>query len=239
MSEPLRVALVVEGPTDTIMLKQVIRRFLNGSDFITDVLQPEMSEAFRVTPGEDGGWAGVCRWCIQTAEQGEGGINGNPLFASHDLLILQLDADVASCAYSDGHIREPFPSGALPCEEPCPPPSATTDRLREVMLSWIGESTVPPQTVMCIPSKALETWILVGLFPNDAVAKREYVECHENPAHVLQSKPLRYRLVRSGQKKIEKYEEFAPAFAKNWADVKNKCAEALRFEEEFLQAIGR
>ncbi len=139
MSDPLRIAFVVEGPTDFIVLKEVVARFLEGRDFVLQILQPEMSEAFKPTPGEDGGWPGVCRWCLQSAEQGDGMLGNNPLFFFHDLLVLQLDADIASSTYSGGHIRDPFSETTLPCDEPCPPPSATTDRLRAVVADGWGK----------------------------------------------------------------------------------------------------
>src|SRR4030042_430267 len=115
MSEPLRIAFVVEGPTDFIMLKTIIANLLEDRDFVPQVLQPEMSEAFKPVPGEDGGWPGVCRWCLQVAKQGGGRLSNSPLLGFYDLLILQLDADVARAQYSDGHIQNPFPDTTLPC----------------------------------------------------------------------------------------------------------------------------
>ena len=51
------------------------------------------------------------------------------LFQRFDLLILQLDADVAACNYQNDSITPMATDGAIPCEQPCPPPSATTDAL--------------------------------------------------------------------------------------------------------------
>jgi hypothetical protein len=240
MSDPLMIAFVVEGPTDFIMLKEIVKKFLGGRDFVSQTLQPEMSEAFLLTPGEDGGWPGVCRWCLQAADQGEGRLSSNPLFISYDVLVFQLDADVASSTYAEGHIiPDPFPESTLPCEEPCPPPSATTNRLREIALKWMGEAATPPRTVFCIPSKALETWVLVGLFPNDGVVGREDLECRPNPSDTLQGKPLKRRLVSSGKKNVGKYKEFAQEFARNWGTVAARCIEARRFENEFVIALSQ
>jgi hypothetical protein len=239
MSEPLKIAFVVEGPTDFIMLKTVIANLLKGRDFIPQVLKPEMSEAFKPVPGKDGGWPGVCRWCLQVAEQGGGRLSNSPLFGFLDLLILQLDADVAGAHYSAGHIQNPFPDPTLPCEEPCPPPSATTDRLRNIVLRWLGEPATPPQVVLCTPSKALETWLLVSLFPEDTVAKKSDVECHPKPAETLQGKPTECRLVRSGRKDREMYLKCAPQFVSKWHDVTATCSEAARFENDFLCALAQ
>ncbi len=243
MSEPLRVAFVVEGTTDFILLKAIVSRLLRGRDFISQTLQPEISEAFQALPSEYGlGWPGVCKWCLSTAEEGRGRVSNSPLFLNHDLLIVQLDADVASKTYASAHdMEDPFPNDpTLPCEEPCPPPSATTDRLRKLALRWMGERTLPPHSIICIPSKELETWVLVGLFPNDSVVKRgNNIECRDHPEVILQGKPKPRRLVSHGRKVPEKYNEIAAEFALNWDRIAGKCSEAGRFNTELRSQIDR
>lgn len=240
MSDPLRIAFVVEGPTDFIMIKEVVKGLLAGRDFVPQVLQPEMTQELQIAPGEQGGWSRVCQWCLQSAEQGDGRLRNNPLFLIHDLLVLQLDADVAGETYGRGCIQDPYPEEqTLLCQEPCPPSFATTDRLRHVALRWMGEESTPQSTVFCTPSMALETWILVSLFPADQVAARPDVECHPDPASTLQGKPLKDRLVRSGKKDVDKYKSAAAGFAGNWSTVTDRCTEALRFETEFINALAR
>ena len=73
MSDTLRIAFVVEGPTDFVMLKSIVKALLKDRDFVSQVLQPEISEAFKTVPGRDGGWPGVFRWCLQSADQGAAG----------------------------------------------------------------------------------------------------------------------------------------------------------------------
>lgn len=64
MSEPLRIAMVVEGPTDFIVLDAVISSLLPDREIELQSLQPEFSAAFQVQPGPTGlGWPGVYRWC--------------------------------------------------------------------------------------------------------------------------------------------------------------------------------
>jgi hypothetical protein len=235
MSDPLRVAFVVEGPTDYAILEELVRRFLGDRDFVPQILQPEMSEAFKITPGSEGGWPGVCRWCVQVREQSDGDLANNPLFIFHDILIIQLDADVAAFRYTDGRIPDPCPNRAtLPFEEPCPPASAAANRLREIVLLWLGESVVPPRTLFCIPSKALEAWVAAGLFPNDAPVREDDFECRPEPDSILRGKPKARRLVSGNKKNVRKYGEFAPVFAENWDFVKTRCVEAGRFEADFF-----
>ena len=69
MSEPLRVAAAVEGPTDAIVLRAVIDHLLENTEFEFQTLQPEGSAAFGSAPfGRTGvGWGGVYRWARQFA----------------------------------------------------------------------------------------------------------------------------------------------------------------------------
>jgi hypothetical protein len=239
MSDLLKIAFVVEGKTDYIMLKKILEKLLGDRDFVPSSLQPEMSEAFQMVLGEDGGWPGVCRWCLQSAEQGGGRLSDNPLFSNYHLLILQLDADVADASYSEGHIEDHFSIQTIPFVAPCPPASATTNKLRNIVLLWIGEQNTPSNIVFCIPSKELETWIVVGLFPDDRVARSSGIECRREPKRILQGKPKERRLVSSGKAKVNMYEKFAPEFADNWSTVKARCVEAARFETDFLNALAR
>src|SRR3989339_58249 len=100
MSEPLRVALVVEGPTDCVVLSAAITSLLPDREVAFQVLQPEFSAAFGAVGGETGlGWAGVYRWCRQASREGGGRVSGSSLFQFHNLLIVQVDADVAGETY--------------------------------------------------------------------------------------------------------------------------------------------
>lgn len=129
MSEPLRLALVAEGPTDRVVIEAAISRILDARPFILNQLQPEQSLAFGPLGG---GWGGVYRWCRQAVDRSGGSVRSDPLFDFHDLLVLHLDADVADKSYPEANIHDNYED--LPCAEPCPPSQATTDRLRRVLL---------------------------------------------------------------------------------------------------------
>jgi hypothetical protein len=216
------------------MLEAVIRNLLNGREFVLTPLQPELSVAF--IPQSGGGWGGVCLWCRTAASQADGRLGENPLFAFHDLLVVQVDADVAGKRYSDyGRMLDDL--GNLPCKQPCPPASATTDALRKVVLGWMGEQTTPRRTVLCTPSIALETWVLVGLFPQNRLSKASDLECCGSPESQLQAQPPRRRLVRSGKKDTGASRRHAEEVGRNWPRVRRRCSEAERFSAEFLAAL--
>ncbi len=230
LSKPLKVALVVEGPTDAIVIKAAIRNMLAGRDVVFQTLQPEGSDAFDGIGGSTGlGWAGVFRWCRQTADEGGGRVAGSYLFRQHDLLVVQLDADVAEMTYESGRIRH-YERNDLPCVEPCPPPSATTDKLRLVMLNWMGHDAEFPRCVLCTPSKSVEAWVVTALFPSSPVAKRADWECRSNPASQLATQPMSSRI----RKCVEDYGPRSGDLEKAWPRVREKHSEAKRFSERFL-----
>jgi hypothetical protein len=233
MSEPLRIGFVVEGPTDFVILESIAGHLLGEREYEPVAIRPLLSDAFAAVSG--GGWTEVYFWCRQTAAQAGGTVRNDPLFDTFDLLVIQLDADVAEKKYSDDQRITDAP-GDLPCEQPCPPASATTNMLRKVVLGWMGEVEVPVKTVLCTPSKALETWVLVALFPQNRFSRSANLECRANPDAQLQAQPLVERLIRAGKKDIARYRERAANLAQVWPDVRQRCSEAERFSIEFLAA---
>ena len=151
MSEPIRVGLVAEGPTDRIVVECALRAMLAERSFVLTQMQPEGSLAF----GNLGaGWGGVYRWCKQSARRGDGRLSMDRLL-QFDLLVIHVDADVAVLEYTGANIVADNSDAALPCEQPCPPSSGTTNALRQVVLSWCGENSIPERTVLCVPSKSI------------------------------------------------------------------------------------
>lgn len=172
MSNPIRVAIACEGPTDLIVLKAAIDAMLPKTDKLYTYLQPETTPDLKPIETNRGyGWSGIYRWCKQAVAEGGGRISGAFLFDNIDLLIVQMDADVAEKTYEGGKIADAV--NDLPCVKPCPPASNTTNALRAVLLRWFGESTTPPKTVLCTPSKNIEAWVVVALFPDAALLKKE------------------------------------------------------------------
>jgi hypothetical protein len=237
MSSTLRIAVVGEGITDYVVLSAAIESMLNGRPFILNHLQPEGSVAF--TGGGDagplgGGWKGVYRWCLQSALRGGGRLSGDPLFVKHDLLVLHLDADVAGEDPANAR-NDPIPglAGQLPCEQPCPPASASSNALRAAMLSWLGETGTPPRTVLCTPSKSTEAWVMAVCFPRDREMARKGWECHPKPANRLAQQPKHERF----SKTHADYEKRKPELQARWPDVVAKLSEAARFQNDFTAAF--
>lgn len=238
MSKPVRIAFVVEGDTDFIMLQASVKSLLGERDFVPTLLQPQNSEILQPTSEVlPLGWPGVYHWCQQTYGGTKESFRNDVLFLNHDVLIIQLDADVASSTYKQGHINDP--SLDLPCQKPCPPPDTTTNELRKVLLRWMHENQIPPRTVFCTPSKSLESWVVVALYPNERVVTNRTIECREEPESILRGKPKAERLLHGKKKDVDRYKERAKDFALAWGQVRKFCSEAERFSEDFLAALLR
>ena len=228
MSEPLRIAAAVEGPTDAIVLEAILKALLRDADFVFQTLQPEGSAAF----GSTGvGWVGVYRWSRQSASEGGGSVSGCSALSNHDLLIVHVDADVAGRTYASGNIQD-APRQDLPCEAPCPPPCETTNALRAVVLNWLGEHECPPQVVLCTPSKSIEAWVLAAIWPEGNVVRQDDWECRPNPEGQFTALPMHLRF----RKRPDDYRRKQGDIKQAWPQVSARLTEAVRFESEFLAA---
>lgn len=226
MSKVLRIGLVAEGYTDKVVVRAALGSILGERPFLLRLLQPEESLALEPAQpftGVGKGWGGVYLWCREALRRSNGNFNDDPLFMEYDLVILHLDADVAGKGYADYEVEDSV--NDLPCEEPCPPPSATTDRLRPVLLRWIGKTTLPPRTILCTPSKSSETWVVAALFPDDVEMQRKGWECHPNPEARLAVQPVGQRVKMSEKA----YKQLEGRLVEEWPRVSSQLSEAERF----------
>jgi hypothetical protein len=231
MSDNINIAIIAEGKTDFIMLEAVIKSIIQNYDPKITLIQPEESNINHL----GGGWRGVCLWCDELKNTNSN-IVDDIIFINYDLIIIQLDADVADVNYSSYpylHINY----NDLPCRKGCPPVSDTTDELRKVLLNWLGMKSVPPKTILCTPSKSLESWVLCGLYPKDIFVKNKSIECRDNPEQLLESKPLP-RLISNGKKNVDEYKRRSVEFGRSWSFITTVCTEAKRFEDELKSTLA-
>ena len=235
MSNMVRIALVAEGWTDQIVIEAAVTALLAGRSFALKLLQPEDPLAtgpFAVA--RPGGWTGVYRWRREAVARA-GRLRDDVIFASYDILILHLDADVAESNYASAHIQDAPDPTDLPCASPvCPPPSATTDPTRIVLLRWCGETATPDAVVLCTPSKNIEAWVLAALYPREAVVTSGDLECIPKPGNFLKAKPATERLFTSGKKDRDRYQARQKDIESAWPQVRAICTEAERFSVEFI-----
>ncbi len=236
------IGIVVEGPTDRIVIEAALQSILAGKTYTLTQLQPESSEALgNDVFGTTGtGWGGVYQFCRQIVSMGEGLAN-HPSLRRYDFLIIHLDADVAEKKYSDANITMP-PANDLPCVKPCPPADDTVQALKRVVLGWLSIDDQHPRSfVMCIPSKCTEAWVGTALYGCTDGEELNDIECKHDIENYLAQKPAGERLIRNRGGKMKKivarYSEKSDQIRDQWGYVTRKCEQALLFTEDITALI--
>lgn len=237
MSDPvpeLRVAVVVEGPTDTVIIEAALRALL-PRPFVLTVLQPEPT---RPKVGIGAGWGGVVRWCLDSARRGAQRLEDDPTLPGFDLFVLHVDADVADRSYtevSDAIAQEAVRRGwpVLPAGLPCPPPSRTADAMRACLLAWANLAAPGPRTVLCVPSKATDAWLAASLLEDSHSLLRE-LECRSGLDTQLANLPKQGRVKKSERA----YRAHEQTVTTAWRKVRDRCSQAERFSTDVLAVSG-
>ena len=218
----LRVAIISEGPTDLVILEAALTAILAPRTFIPTLIQPDLA----TQPQLGAGWCGVLKWCDQFRARNSPSLEDDATLEQYDLFVVHIDADVADKSYSNCGQRSAGGNlASLPCSDPCPPPEATTVKLRKVLLSWLGMATCGQRTVLCIPSKASEAWLVAGLYPDDPPANIECIPDWDGWLGQLK-KAVRFR------KSKRDYQERADSMIAKWESVKSLCSQAKTFDDE-------
>lgn len=219
----LRVALVAEGPTDAILIEAALRALL-PRPFILSRLQPEPRR-----PKLGTGWGGVLRWCLDFATRRYASFEEDPTLPGFDLFVIHVDADVADAAYGD--VSDEIASVAaqlgwpgLPDNVPCPPPTGGADTVRACILAWAGLQAPGPKTVLCVPSKAIDAWLVAAVFDSGHKLLTE-LECSRNLEDQIKLLPAGQR-IRKSQREYSTRER---TVTRNWRGVRQRCSQAERF----------
>jgi len=226
----MNIGTVVEGPTDRLVIMAMINRIIPGEHRFFR-LQP------MVTFDQTGtGWKGVRRWCRDTWRRPGMDLENflsDSAGPALDLLVIQLDADVAN---APDLIDDSRP--AMEIQKPCPPIEDTADGLRGVIHLWLNRDELPESVVPAIPAQDIEHWAFAAFFPEDPCCQRKDYECpkpnKESPAHLLSLK--RYGKLttrRSGKiKKSERsYQKSMDPISCNIEHIEHICTQGRRFAE--------
>lgn len=222
----LRVALVAEGPTDAIVIEAALKALL-PRPFVLTRLQPEETR-----PKLGTGWSGVLRWCLDFAQRGHATFEDDPTLPGFDLFVVHADADVSEGAYGDVSpaiadiaIQRGWP--ALPDHVPCPPATGGADVVRACLRSWAGLRDLGPKTVLCVPSKAIEAWLVAAVFdPGQPLLT--HLECNLRVESALATWPKAQRI----RKRTRDYRAREGQITAAWAVVRQRCTQAERFSTD-------
>ena len=120
---------------------------------------------------------------------------------------------------------------SLPCNQPCPPISATCDQIEAVLKSWLGGNVPMYRTLYCLPAQSSGTWLAAAVLPSGH-ALLVGVECDIRVEKGLAQLPKKERIKKS----VLEYRKYAPVITTQWQQVKQICTQAERFEQTVLVA---
>jgi hypothetical protein len=230
MSE-LRIALVVEGDTDLVIIEAALKAIIERP-FILTKLQPEAT-----APKMGTGWSGVLKWCDASSQRHSASLDTDPTLEQFDLLIIHLDVDVSTEFYAnagptvhDMAVQKGW--GILPCARPCPPVAHSIAPLTATLDSWLHPSSRGTKTVLCLPAQASGTWLAAASLSADHALLRG-AECNVNLESRLSLLPLDQRI----RKKVREYRQHANKVTDNWPAIKAVCSQAEAFEVAVLAAV--
>lgn len=222
--------MISEGPTDFIIIEAALKAVLQRP-FVLTPLQPEPTR-----PEMGSGWGGVFKWCQEFRLRGAASIETDPTLSQFDLVIIHLDADVAGKQYADcgpAVAQAATALQSLPCEQPCPSPVNTVAALEVVLMSWLGIAAVGPKSLLCIPSKASDSWLAAAMLPGGHVLLTG-LECYLNLEIALSQLPKGQKI----KKTVREYRSHAGTIVKQWPQVINHCTQAYVFDQR-ISPIAR
>ncbi|MDT9198182.1 hypothetical protein [Limnospira sp. PMC 1042.18] len=231
MSDPLKIALVAEGPTDLEVIQAALKAIL-PDPFIMTLVQPEATQ-----PQMGCGWGGVLKWCDAAQQRHHGSLDTDPTLMSFDLLIIHVDVDVSTgeygnCGAAVAELAQPKNWGTLPCSQPCPPVADTVEALMMAIQSWLGGATPGDRTVFCLPAQSSGTWLAAAvLAPGHPLLAKG--ECNVNLENRLATLPKGQRI----KKNKRDYQVHGPSITQHWTQVKGLCTQAANFEQTVLTVV--
>lgn len=243
------IGIVCEGDRDNDMIKAVVAHFME-EEFQFLWLQPS-TEFGNIQNGS--GWKGVWRWC--RALSGSLHQYLTDIDPKIDLLIIQMDADVARCEKEafclaidmkcPGQLQEDPLNCSIAkggnCAQKLPPNGVCdgsvkerTDYLRKVitnLLALDGSESV----VITIPCDSTDTWVLAafedGLTDAERIVDPWSIITHRKEYHGIR--------IPKGKKSKKPYSQLIDHVCKNWALVKARCPQSLRFETDVKNALAK
>lgn len=224
------IGIVAEGPTDIIVLEALLDSLIPGNHRFIE-LQP-LNPPERIN-----GWKGVRDWCYnRDIEEFMSEANGDPI----DLLVIQIDADIAE----ENDLQDGIETPVQNVSRPCPPISVTARQLEQVVLGWMKRDRLPDNVILAIPSQDMENWTFAALFPEDDLCGKLDYECirkgNNRPVYKLTTKAYGKHLKSRGseiKKNKRAYQKLAPKIVENWKQVRDICSQAEKFNTDIRSFI--
>ena len=226
------VAVVSEGPTDIVLIQNILVKIFPKRKFIFHKLSPTDEEICSGKKAEGFGWGSVYKVCHNLADKMNLLEEAN---VSIDLLIIHVDGDVAFKRYDEAHIQTD--SIDLPCGNEDWSVTENCDALQDVVADWLSGIDIP--MVFCIPYICTETWVAGLIFPdfcNVNMEEMKEIELYRNIIEKTRSKKEKTRrLIRERDGKFKKNTRVYNAVLlqitmESWQRVCEYAEQARRFD---------
>ncbi len=149
--------LITEGPTDQIVIENILSGYFDDSDIVFNPIQPLRDETDKNRIENIGGWTLVLEYC--------GSTNFQQIFSFNDYIIIQIDTDVCN---QEGFGVEKRKDGVeLTCEE-------LIESVKERLINIIGTDYYErhsAQIFFAISVDSIECWLLPIYYRDNRKAK--------------------------------------------------------------------
>ena len=240
------IGIVCEGPRDKEMLESTIMHFMDCEyNFSWFQPNPEFGEELGA------GWKGVWRWCENYAEILNEFLTG--VVPNVDLLIIQMDADVARCEREIYCTSIDVDCPVQGTEDPlncsvakagnCAqelPPNCRCDGSEKSRIEFLSsvlsdalqfDEQMP--VVITIPCDSTDAWILAA-FEEDL----SEIESIDDPWSIITLKKDYHGIRIPGRKKQkEPYRALINHVCREWETVKAKCPQSQLFENKVRSVL--
>jgi hypothetical protein len=223
-----RVGIIAEGPTDFLVLEEIMKTVTPDIEFLHIHPAPAVSSRL------GNGWRGVKAWCQENGPELEtylAGVQSRPL----NLLVIHTD-----CSMAD----------KLGADRPCPPASDTALALKQVIEeTWLCRVPLPEFVILATPAMSSDAWVVAAFEePHPNLAAIECDKAIED--EFVRRKIFRRRTdvrMRNGrkikesrvQKKTELYGPMAARCGQAIDLVCTHCPQAEEFRSNFRVAVAR
>lgn len=238
MSE-YHIAIVAEGPTDIVVIQNLVKKSFQDKRFVFHRLSPTDEELSSGRKAEGFGWGSVYKVCHDLITKMKLLEEANALI---DLLIIHVDGDVAFKRYGEAHIQTILTD--LPCGNKEWSVMENCDALQTVVAGWLCGISIP--RVLCIPYICTETWVAALIFPEfnqGDFEKMEEIALYRKMIEKTRSKKEKLR--RLIQERNGRFKKNTGVYAsllaqitlESWQGVCEKLEQAERFDRDLKAGI--
>ncbi len=220
----IRIGLVTEGPTDQVIIKELLTAYARAT-------RPDVAVSFnelqpnpdRTSSNREGGWEMVYKWCLNTQPAERRNLLGRGLFA-HGMDALQCDVIVV---HMDADICEKIgdKSAVVPVPTSQSKPNERGAFIRQTLLEWLWpEGEEPDEHHIPAPAvEACETWLVAPSTdePEHQATDDIFIQLVAVEAG-MKGRPVPAD-AKQIRKSVKRYHPIAKAVAGQVAEITRRC----------------